>query len=53
MNTFVVEITSTACFETEIEAENEREAREKAMQAWLECDQSEIEFYDTNITYIG
>ena len=52
MSVYKVEITSTASFITYVRAESEEEAADKAKDAWLECDTSEIEFTDTQLEEI-
>lgn len=44
---FQVVATSKASYSTEVMAENLAEARKKAREQWLDCDISEIEFYNT------
>lgn len=40
-------------FYTEVEADNEDEAREKAMIAWRECDLNEMEFDNEFVSNIA
>lgn len=50
MAVYNVVVSSRVSFSTEVEADNETEAREKAMNAWRDCDLSEMEFWDTYVS---
>lgn len=50
MARYNVEIESRVTFSTEVEANDENEARLKAMDEWGECDPSEMEFWNTHVT---
>lgn len=50
MAIYNVVVDSRVSFSTEVEAANEDEAREKAMSAWRDCDVSEMEFWDTQVS---
>lgn len=45
-----VAISSRVSYSTEVEADSEEEAREKALLEWNDCDVSEMEFCDTHVT---
>lgn len=43
-------VSSRVSYSTEVEADSEGEAREKALQEWRDCgDVSEMEFWDTYV----
>ena len=44
-----VVISSRVSYSTEVEADSEGEAREKALQEWQDCDVSAMEFWDTHV----
>lgn len=50
MALFDVVVSSRVSFSTEIEANSEAEAKEKAMNAWRDCDQNEMEFRNTFVS---
>ena len=49
MAKYNVVIGSRVSYSTEVEANDENEARLKAMDNWGECDISEMEFWDTQV----
>lgn len=42
-------VSSRVSYSTEVEADSESEAREKALREWQDCDVSEMEFWDTHV----
>lgn len=50
MALYNVIVSSRVSFSTEVEAESEAEARKKALDAWADCDMSEMEFWDTKVS---
>lgn len=49
MAIYNVNISSRVSYSTEVKAASENEARELAMRKWLDCDVSEMEFWDTHV----
>lgn len=49
MASYNVVISSRVSYSTEVEADSEGEAREKALREWQDCDVSEMEFWDTQV----
>lgn len=49
MTTWDVNVTANASYHTTVEAESFNEAYRKAKKAWVECDESDIEFNYPNI----
>lgn len=52
MGTWYISVISNTIYRTAVEAETEDEAREIAMDEWMNCELNEIEFYDTKIVDI-
>ena len=52
MSTWDISISSKAFYNTVVEAETEDEARNIAMEEWMNCELNEMEFYDTKIVDI-